>query len=113
MTVGSWPSGPWMALNTRPQSSTVRAMGPILSMLQLRAMAPWRLTRPKVGRRPVVPHTVDGDTMEPSVSVPIPNGSKPADTAEAVPADEPLEPVSGCHGLRVRPPNQMSPVGST
>ena len=33
-------------------------MGPILSMLHARAMAPWRETLPKVGRRPVQPQRV-------------------------------------------------------
>ena len=30
-----------------------------------------RATRPKVGRRPVVPQRMQGETMEPSVSVPM------------------------------------------
>ena len=40
-------------------------------MLHDSAMAPWRLTLPKVGRRPVTPHLVDGETIEPQVSEPI------------------------------------------
>ena len=39
--------------------------------------------------------------MDPSVSVPIAKGTKPAETADAEPAEEPLEPVSGSQGLRV------------
>ena len=35
-----------MALRTRPQSSAVRHIGPSLSIVQLRAIAPWRLTLP-------------------------------------------------------------------
>ena len=35
--------------------------------------------------------------------------TRPAATAAAEPADEPLEPCSGFHGLRVLPPNQTSP----
>src|ERR1019366_6597761 len=70
-TDASLPSGPWMVSRTSAQSSTERAMGPSLSMVQLRAMAPVRGTRPKVGRSPVSPQRVEGEEMEPSVSEPI------------------------------------------
>ena len=36
-------------------------------------------------------------------------GTNPAATADAEPAEEPLDPVSGSQGLRVIPPNQTSP----
>src|SRR5882757_7158392 len=98
-----------MAERTRAQSSTERQMGPILSMVQLRAMAPVRGTKPKVGRRPVTPQRVEGEEMEPSVSVPMAKPTQPAETVLALPADEPLEPWRGFQGLRVRPPNQRSP----
>ena len=101
-----------MASKTRAQSSTLRQMGPILSRLQHSAIAPWRLTRPKVGRRPDAPQRVEGETIEPSVSVPMAKPTSPATTAEAEPADEPLDPSSVFHGLRVIPPNQMSPQAS-
>src|SRR3954471_18133482 len=98
-----------MALSTNAQSSTERQMGPSLSMLQERAMAPVRGTRPKVGRRPVTPHRVDGDEIEPRVSEPIAKATHPADVAEDEPADDPDEPCVGRHGLRVRSPNHRSP----
>jgi hypothetical protein len=75
-------------------------------MLQESAMAPVRGTKPKVGRSPVQPHRVDGDDIEPSVSDPMLNATHPAAVADAGPADEPLEPWRGFHGLRVMPPNQ-------
>jgi hypothetical protein len=87
-------------------------MGPILSIVQLSAMAPCRLTRPKVGRSPVVPQTVEGDTIDPSVSVPRAKGTKPPATAAADPAEDPLEPVAGFHGLRVISPYHTSPQAS-
>src|SRR5437868_14646760 len=99
-----------MAANTRAQSSTDRPIGPSLSMLHDRVMQPARLTRPNVGRRPVAPHRVHGETMLPSVSEPMPNPISPAAAAEAEPADEPLEPSFGSHGLRVMPPNHWSPI---
>src|SRR6266702_5109263 len=99
-----------MAARTSAQSSTEREMGPSLSMVQLRAIAPVRGTNPKVGRRPVSPQRVQGEEMEPRVSEPMAKATHPAATALADPADEPLEPCSGFQGLRVRPPNHLSPM---
>src|SRR5215472_7194782 len=98
-----------MAFSTRAQSSAERVMGPILSIDQESAIAPVRGTRRKLGRRPVAPPRVEGEEMEPSVSVPIANPTQPAATALAEPAELPLEPWCGFQGLRVRPPNQRSP----
>src|ERR1043166_669547 len=84
-------------------------------MVQLKPIAPWRLTRPYVGRRPVQPQREDGETIEPSVSVPIENPTKPAAVAAAGPADDPLDPSrssSGAQGLRVTPPNHFGPCAS-
>ena len=75
-------------------------------------MHPCRLTRPKVGRRPDAPQARQGDTMLPSVSLPMAKPTSPAAADEAEPADEPLEPARGSHGLRVRPPNHWSPIAS-
>jgi hypothetical protein len=101
-----------MASNTRAQSSTERAIGPILSIDQARDMQPLLLTRPNVGRRPEAPQARQGEMMLPSVSLPSANATRPAATADAEPADEPLEPVRGSHGLRVMPPNHWSPCAS-
>src|SRR6185437_1147837 len=87
-------------------------MGPSLSWLHERAMAPVRGTCPNVGRNPVTPQRGLGDEIEPSVSEPIANPTHPAAVAEAGPAEEPLEPWSGFHGLRVTPPYQWSPSAS-
>src|SRR6185295_1881744 len=71
--------------------------------------APKRLTRPKVGRRPVTPHVTEGPRIDPPVSDPIANATPPAAVALAGPADDPLDPSLGFHGLFVRPPNHRSP----
>ncbi len=84
-------------------------MGPSLSIDQESAIAPVRGTRPNVGRSPVAPQRVDGDEMEPSVSLPMEKATSPAAVADAGPAEEPLEPWSVFQGLRVMPPNQTSP----
>src|SRR6056297_3174905 len=101
-----------MASYTSAQSRAERAMGPSLSIDHERAIAPVRLTAPNVGRCPVTPHRVEGDTIEPSVSDPIANGTQPADTAAAGPADEPLEPWSRFQGFFVVPSNHTSPHAS-
>src|ERR1700728_2558023 len=101
-----------MLVITRAQSSTERQMGPSLSMVQLRAMAPVRGTNPKVGRRPVTPQRVEGEEMEPRVSEPMEKATHPADVADAGPAEEPLDPCLGFQGLRVRPPYHLSPMAS-
>src|ERR1700731_2428863 len=98
-----------MALSTRAQSSTDRQIGPSLSMLHDKAMAPVRGTKPNVGRSPVQPQRVDGDEIDPSVSDPMLNATHPAAVADAGPADDPLEPCLGFQGLRVLPPNHTSP----
>jgi len=50
------------------------------------------LTPPYVGLNPLTPHLVDGEIIDPSVSVPIENPTSPAAVAEAEPAEDPLEP---------------------
>ena len=69
-------------------------------------------TDPKVGLNPVTPHLVDGDIIEPKVSVPIANATRPAATAEADPADDPLEPWSISHGFLVFQPYHTSPLAN-
>src|SRR6185312_24454 len=113
MVLKSLESVPCIALKTIAASSTLRAMGPSLSMLQLKAIAPYLLTRPKEGRRPVTPHSVDGDTIDPRVSDPMAKGRQPALTADAEPADEPLDPRVISHGFFVLPPNHTSPWASS
>src|SRR5215472_16657062 len=75
-------------------------MGPILSMVQLRPIAPYRL---------MVPQAWLGETMEPRVSVPSEKPTSPAAVAEADPALEPLEVASMFHGVLVMPLNHRPP----
>ena len=95
------------------QSSTVRQIGPNLSIDQLNAIAPVRGTRPNVGRKPVSPHSDEGETIEPSVSEPIAKGKSPAATEEAEPAEDPEEPRLRFQGFLVVPPNQTSPQANS
>src|SRR5687768_4745210 len=50
-----------------------------------------------------------GETIDPCVSVPIPNATQPAAVAEPGPADEPLEPCVRFQGFLVWPRYQLSP----
>src|SRR5947207_15852505 len=62
---GSFGSFPAIVASTTPQSSAVRPSGPSLSMVHASAIAPWRLTRPYVGLRPVTPQYAAGVRIEP------------------------------------------------
>src|SRR6056300_727343 len=90
-------------------SSALLVIGPILSIDQTKAIAPSLLTLPKVGRNPVIPLTVEGEMIEPKVSVPNAKGTNPAATAEPEPAEDPLDPVDVFQGFLVFSPNQTSP----
>ncbi len=50
---------------------------------------PLRLTRPAVGLIPTTPQALDGETIEPSVSVPTASGARPAETPAADPELDP------------------------
>src|ERR1700760_4599554 len=89
-------------------SVTLRAIGPNLSQVQLRVIAPVRGTRPNVGRSPVTPQRILGEIIEPCVSLPIANPTSPAATAAPGPALDPDDPSSRFHGFFVCPPNHTS-----
>src|SRR5919201_2580698 len=101
--VSSLRSGPAIAASTSAQSSAERAIGPSLSSVQESAIAPWRDTRPYVGRRPVTPQYDAGVMMEPDVSEPMAYGTSPAATAAPEPLDDPPDQWSGFHGVRPGP----------
>src|SRR5207253_10694108 len=78
-----------MASSTSPQSSAVSASGPSLSSVQQSAIAPWRLTRPYVGRNPVAPLNVAGQIMLPLVSLPRLKPTQPSAVALPEPVLDP------------------------
>ena len=71
---------------------------------------PARLTSPVVGLIPTMPHALDGQTIDPSVSVPTASGASPAATAAADPELDPdgLRPAP--RGLAVWPPAVLQPL---
>src|SRR5687768_552964 len=93
MTGGSLGSGNVSALSMTAVSATVRVIGPAVSCDAAIGMIPLREINPTVGFKPTIPHIDAGQTIDPSVSVPIPIAEKFAATAAPVPEDDP-------HGLR-------------
>src|SRR5580658_4282055 len=91
-TLRSRPSGRAITLITNAQSSAYRHRGPRRSCVHESAITPYRLTRPKVGRSPVAPQRADGLRIDPLVSLPIENPTRPAAVADPGPADDPLDP---------------------
>ena len=61
---------------------------------------------PKVGRNPVAPQFVEGEIIEPSVSVPIAKGTRPATVAAVEPEEDQLDPNFVFPGCFVLPPFQ-------
>src|SRR5215472_9358200 len=73
-------------------------------------MIPPLATRPTVGFRPTIPFAAAGDMIEPSVSVPIDTGVRPAATAAAEPELDPPGLRSGACGLWHWPPIALHPL---
>src|ERR1035441_10753442 len=81
-------------------------------MVQLSAIAPYRLMRPYVGRSPTVPQAWLGEMIDPSVSVPSAKPTRPAAVDAAEPALDPLDVCSVFHGVFVMPLNHRPPCAS-
>src|SRR5260221_10936868 len=85
-------------------SATEAAMGPGVSCASDSGTMPARLTRQRVGLTPTTPQALDGDTIDPSVSVPMASGAKPADSPDAEPELDPEGLRSSAYGFAVWPP---------
>ena len=88
----------------------MRAIGPAVSCADEIGTIPDRLTRPRVGLRPTIPHALAGHTMEPSVSVPTASGAMPAATATPEPELEPDGLRSSAYGFAAWPPRVLQPL---
>src|SRR3954452_20908886 len=91
-------------------SRTLRAIGPDVSWLCAMGMMPARLMRPSVGLIPTRPDADDGQTTEPSVSVPMPIAARFAAMAVPVPELEPQALRSSTYGFFVSPPRPDQPL---
>ncbi len=78
-------------------------MGPILSSVHESGIAPWRLTRPYVGRSPVIPQNALGVRIDPDVSEPSAKVTSPAATAMAEPLDDPPDQRVRSQGFKPGP----------
>src|SRR5271170_3123951 len=96
--------------STNPQSSAVRAIGPSLSIVHAIAIAPCRLTRPKLGRIPEIPHHDEGRIIEPRVSEPIAQGAIAEATIAPEPLDDPQVQYFVFHGFLHGPVNDAFPA---
>src|ERR1700748_3664422 len=85
-------------------SFTVRVIGPAVSCVLDIGIMPVRLHKPTVGFIPTNPLTDDGETTDPSVSVPIAIAQRFAAAAEPEPALDPLGFLSKIYGHLVCPP---------
>src|SRR3954471_19952316 len=101
---------PVMAPRTTAASVTLRVIGPAVSCWAEMGTMASRLASPSVGLRPTTPLAPDGQTIEPSVSVPMATVAR----SEAAPTAEPeLDPQglrSRTYGLRVWPPTALHPL---
>src|SRR5258706_12677981 len=73
-------------------------------------MIPTGQISPGPGLRPTTPLADDGQTIEPSVSVPTATGTRPAATATADPLEEPQGERSRTCGLRHCRPRPLQPL---
>ena len=90
-------------------SRTVLAIGPGESCDAEIGTTPVVGTSPTVGFSPTQPLNAAGHVMEPSVSVPIAYGARPAATAAPLPELDPPADRLRAYGLRVRPPYALQP----
>src|SRR5689334_22328293 len=101
---------PASAESSAAASDTLRHMGPAVSCVCEMGTIPVRGTKPTVGLMPTNPFSDEGDTIEPSVSVPTPSAHRFAETAAPVPELEPEGFRSSTYGLFVCPPRPLHPL---
>jgi hypothetical protein len=97
---GSRRSIPVIAPSTTAASATVRAMGPVTSWLWATGTTPERLVSPRVGLIPTTLLCDDGQTIDPSVSVPREAAARLAATDAPDPELEPQGLWSSTYGQR-------------
>src|SRR5512136_1887719 len=110
IVAGSLSSGPAIAPRSVAASATERAIGPAVSCEWAIGTMPERLTNPIVGLIPTMPQQDEGETIEPSVSVPTATAARLAATATAEPELEPEGFRSRAYGFFVCPPRPLQPL---
>src|SRR3954470_13694471 len=107
---GSFGSIPVIAPSRTAASVTFRAIGPAVSWLALIGTTPARLHSPRVGLIPTSPLAPDGQTIEPSVSVPTAATARSAAAPTPEPELEPHGLRSSTYGMFVWPPMPLQPL---
>src|SRR5881392_4078793 len=107
---GSSGSTPVITDKRTAASVTSRVMGPAVSCSAEIGTTPLRLTSPSVGLMPTAPFWPDGQTIEPSVSVPIATTAKFAEMPEPEPDEDPHGLRSSTYGLLFCPPTPDQPL---
>src|SRR3954453_11289575 len=103
------PNGERIALRMMAASVTERAIGPAVSWLCEIGMIPACDTSPTVGFSPTTELRAEGQTIDPSVSVPIAAAQRFAAGATPDPELDPHGSVPRSEGLRVTPPRALQP----
>src|SRR5687768_1551025 len=85
-------------------------MGPAVSWLCAIGMMPAPSITPSVGFTPTSEQALDGQTIDPSVSVPMPTAARFAAIAAPVPELEPQGFRSSAYGLAHWPPRALQPL---
>ena len=98
--VGSLGSYPAIAPRVIAASSTVRDIGPMVSMDQTPFITPYLLTRPQLGLNPTNPHHAAGRRIDPPVSSPSDVAHRKAAVAAPEPLLEPPAEIFKSQGLR-------------
>src|SRR5260370_6606547 len=99
-----------IAVSTAAASATVRVCGPTVSWVCDIGTTPARETRPTVGLMAATPFILAGQTMLPSVSVPMETAVKFAEAAAPDPELEPQGLRSVAYGLLHCPPRPDHPL---
>src|SRR5438093_722913 len=103
-------SMPVIGPRTVAASATVRPMGPTTSWLCEMGTTPERLVSPSVGLMPTIELFDDGQTMDPSVSVPSAAAARLAATAAPDPELEPHGLWSRTYGSWHWPARPLQPL---
>ena len=105
-------SAPAIASRATAASRTVRVSTPSHDMPAARSPKSGPIeTRPRLGLRPTTPQQDAGMRIEPPRSLPSARPTRPAETAAALPPDDPPADRSGFHGLHVAPNRRFSVTG--
>src|SRR5205807_5029211 len=104
------PKGDCITPSMIATSVTVRHIGPAVSLLCAIGIIPSCETSPTVGLSPTLRLLPEGQTTEPSVSIPTEAAQRLAAAATAEPELDPHGSKLSRYGSRVKPPRALQPL---